>query len=130
MKAQFKTDFEQYLLDNQVKYKMYFEGQKYTNDQDLIFIRFFPIDIKRPSLGCEQHHVSVRIFIFSDNLLTCDKIVDDLSALLSEKTINGMEFGVLQPFRRGNKHGNTWENIVNIKFYHYSTPSPAIDSLS
>lgn len=130
MKAQFKIDFETYMKENQIKYDMYFEGQDYTNDHDLIYIRFSPISVKRPTINCEQHRVGVRIYIFSNNLLNCDKIVDSLSTLLSEKTISGMEFGTLEPFRRGNKHGKTWENIVNIEFYHYGTPDTPIDTLS
>lgn len=129
MKAQFKIDFETFMEANKGSYKVYYEGQNYKNDHDLIFIRFSPISVKRPTTNCEQHRVNIRIYIFSDDLLNCDKITDKLSALLSEKTISDMEFGTLQPFRRGNKHGDTWENIVNIQFYSYGTPDASIDSL-
>jgi len=129
MKPQFKIDFETFMIANQTKYDMYFEGETYKNEHDHMFIKFIPISTTRPAINCEQNYVIVRFYIFSDNLLNCDKIQEDLSKLLSEKNINGMEFGVLETFGRGNKHGKTWENIANIKFYHWGTPAARIDKL-
>ena len=130
MRHTFKTDFETFFMSNQTKYPTYYEGQTYKNDHDLIFIKFIPISVKRPAVSCEQHDVIVRFHIFSNNVLQCDKIVDDLSALLSDRNIDNMEFRTLETFQRGNKHGDVWETIADIRFYHWSTPVATVDALA
>ena len=130
MKAQFKIDFETFMQTHQTKHPMYFEGQTYKNNKDLMYITYMPVSVKRPAVDCEQHEVYIRFYLFSKNLLNCDKMIDDLSALLSERNIDNMEFRTMETFQRGNKHGDTMETIADIKFFHWSNPAAQVDTLS
>lgn len=130
MKAQFKIDTETWLISSQTKYPMYFEGQTENDLGAHLYIKFIPISTTRPAINCEQTRFILRFHIYSDNMLTNDKIFDELSSLVSERNLNGIEFGTLTYHQRGNRFGDSWEHIADCSAFHWHDPSAIVESLT
>lgn len=139
MKAQIKTDFEKWLITqlskegskyyipmDSIKVYFYFEGQEYKDDEACISMRLVPINTIRAATATLMHTGYCRFYCYGKSQLIADKIVDKLSALLNEKTIDitgsfRIETDIVKTKQR-NKFANSvyFEDIADIDWWHWS----------
>jgi hypothetical protein len=129
VKAAFKIALETFLTTNQTLYPQYFEGATYTNDHDLILVKYIPISVSRPAVGLEMHVVTVRFYVFASVPLKLDQMIDNLSKLMSERELDGMEFGPMYTLQRANQWGNVYESIADIEMRYWGTPDGQASSI-
>jgi hypothetical protein len=129
VKAAFKIALETFLNTNQTLYPQYFEGAIYTNDHDLISVKYIPISVTRPAIGLEMHLVTVRFHVFASLPLKLDQMIDNLSKLMSERELDGMEFGPMSTLQRANQWGDVYESIAEIEMRYWGEPESIVASI-
>jgi hypothetical protein len=129
VKAAFKIALETFLETNQTLYTQYFEGAIYKNDHDLISVKYIPISVTRPAIGLEMHVVTVRFHVFASVTSKLDQMIDNLSKLMSERELDGMEFGPMSTLQRANKWGDVYESIADIEMRYWGEPDAIVASI-
>jgi len=137
MRAEIKSDFEQWLIDqcttdgdkyyltiNGQSVYIWFEGQTITASDSFVNLKIVPIDTKRVSIGAKHHSGYYRFHVHSLSPIFGDMIVDYLASLLDEERIEDsylIDLGVCSTFQRGNKFASSthYETIVDIDFDHW-----------
>jgi hypothetical protein len=139
MKAKIKTDFEKHLIAqltkegskyyktiNSLKTYFWFEGQTITPSDNFVNLTIIPSQTERIATGAKYHTGVYRFYCYSTNALNGDKIIDGLSAIIDELTVEQtggfrIELDVLSTFQRGNKFENSthYETIADIEFRHW-----------
>lgn len=139
MKALIKTDFEKYLLTLLTKtgnkfYKtidtkqvyFWFEGQTIMPSDYFVSLQILPSNTERITTGVKFHTGSYKFFIYALDPLSGDKIVDGLSVLFDELTIEKtagfrIETDIMNTIQRGNKLSESthYETIVQLNYFHW-----------
>ncbi len=140
MKAQIKTDTEKFIISKLTKETgtnkyyltvgatrcyMFFEGQTMDKSDAVTNMVIVPFDTTVAATGSKMHNGMFRFYCYGKTQLMADQIVDALSAILDEQTIDisgsfRIETSVMSTKQR-NKFSNStsYENICQIEFWHW-----------
>lgn len=141
MESRINTDFKKWFINSLVKegeryyfqvralkVYVYFEGQTPEDFDALITIKISLLNTGNISGNKKYYSGFYRLYVYGENILINDRIVDTLKDLLEEKIIDvpgkfRLETSLLSTKSRGNKFKGSrhYESIIDVNFYHWAS---------